>query len=206
MKMSENGNYKAHCGIKRRLQKSVILVSVLLLLSACVSYSNHPAAPMYGLAPGSALVLNRDLTIPAEALAVYLQGGEVFPGGVSRYAPHCKFELRHKRPEPQIVRADEFTITRFTYHRGDFAASSKSLLQPVRYRRRLFLFNEDGPTFIVYASYFFLHSATQTDVLRLTCSYWETGGLLEGRFLSLAEIQAALGDVFTLRLGLPHAP
>jgi hypothetical protein len=192
---------------KRRLRyrfNNAAVFVLSLLLASCVnypSYTNNPQSPLYALAPGSALVLNRDLTIPGEKLAVYLQGGEVFAGAVNHYAPSCKFELRYKQPEPQIVHADEFTITRFTYHQGDFAQqAAKPLFQPVRYRPRLFLFDEDGPTFIVFASYFFLHSATQPDVLRLTCSYWENGGPLEGRFLSLAEIQAALGEVFTLHL------
>ena len=155
---------------------------------------------LYGLPPEAVLILNRDIVIPANALAVYLQNGRVTPGGVNHYEPSCKFELRHKKTEPQRVPAGTFRIRKFTRHRGDFAGVSIAPLRPARHRRRLDLFGEDAPSFIVYASYFFLESAEQPDVLRMTCSHWQFWG--EGRFLTLAEIQAALGEVFTLRLAL----
>ena len=152
---------------------------------------------LYGLPSNAVLVLNQDIMIPANSLAVYLQNGRVTPGGVNHYEPSCKFELRHKKPQAQTVRAEIFKIRQFTRHRGDFAGVSATLQIPVRHRRRLDLFNEDAPSFIVYASYFYLESVQQPDVLRLTCSHWQFWG--EGRHLTLAEIQAALGSVFTVR-------
>ena len=177
------------------------------LLAGCSHYSDpsagsRPGVPLYRLPPGSALILQRELRIPAHALAVYLQDGQVLPGGVSQYRPNCKFELRQKQNEPQIVAAGVFPVAHFAINRGDFASTISQSFRPVRYR--LDLFDEDAPSFIVYASYFFLASAEQPDVLRLSCRHWQAWG--EGRYLSLAEIQQALGEVFTLRLGLVPQP
>jgi hypothetical protein len=58
-------------------------------------------------------VLHQSVTIPAFAAASYLQGGQWLPWPqVSRYHPHCKFELRQPKDLPQIVMADEFVVIR----------------------------------------------------------------------------------------------
>lgn len=186
------------------LPSSRLLAGILTaaLLAGCSYYSKpsavaQPGVPLYRLPPGSALILQRELRIPAHALAVYLQDGQVLPGGVSQYRPNCKFELRQKQNEPQIVTAGVFPIAHFAVNRGDFAGTISSSFRPVRYR--LDLFDEDAPSFIVYASYFFLASPEQPEALRMSCRHWQAWG--EGRYLSLAEIQQALGEVFTLRPG-----
>ena len=191
------------------LPSPLSLTAILIagLLAGCSYYSgpsagSRPGVPLYRLPPGSALILQRELRIPAHALAVYLQDGQVLPGGVSQYQPNCKFELRQKQNEPQVVTAGVFPIAHFAINRGDFASTISQSFRPVRYR--LDLFDEDAPSFIVYASYFFLASAEQPEVLRLSCRHWQVWG--EGRYLSLPEIQQALGEVFTLRLGLVPQP
>ena len=47
-----------------------------------------------------------------------------------------------------------------------------------------------------YATMLYLHSERQNDVYRMTCQHWEE--IRDGRYLSVAQMRKAMGEIFTL--------
>lgn len=169
------------------------ILPLLLLLTAC---SGSAVVGGFGvntftaLSADSVLELRQTLTIPADALVVYLQQGRVSSGGVNQYQPNCTFELRHKRAVSQQVQPDKFLIRQFGAQRSDTGALGFYIGGPGD------LFGADAPSFTIATTVFYLHSPKQPDVLALRCQQWQPWG--EARYLSRADIQNALGDVIYL--------
>lgn len=163
------------------------------LLAGCQGLYPYDETRYYFSVPnGSTLVLNRTLQTAPGELAIYLQDGVPYTAAPDRTRPYCKFELRHKRAEAQRIEPDRFLIERSTRHR------SAGLTPDWRLRPASLLFDHDGPTFLVYSSFFQLTSERQPEVLRMTCEYW--GDPATRRFLSIAQIRQTLGEVFSLEL------
>ena len=153
-----------------------LLLTLPLLFSSCQSRGETDENSPYFVIPiGSRLVLHQSVTIPAFAAASYLQGGQWLPWPqVSRYHPHCKFELRQPKDLPQIVMADEFVVIRT----GEETETQEGLQ--------------------IHARVLELHSERQPQVWRLSCAIWQTPAT--GRPVSGRELHQALGNIFTLEL------
>ncbi len=176
------------------------ILTVLLLvalLAGCQSlYQGDVNSPYFAVPTGSQLTLKMPLTIPAERVAVYLQDGKVYDGLPNTYLPYCKFEVRDKRPTAQRITPDTFSIYNSTRHWTISMLDRRPAIREVGF----FSGNvRGGPSFKIFGSYFYLKSATQPQVLKMTCEYW--GDPATGHFLSVNQIRHTLGDVFTLRLG-----
>ncbi len=168
------------------------------LLAGCQGLYPYDETRYYFSVPsGSTLVLNRTLQTAPGELAIYLQDGVPYTGAPNRMRPYCKFELRHKREQAQRIEPDSFVIARSTRHRSA-GLTPDWRLRPASLRPASLLFDHDGPTFLVYSSFFYLASERQPEVLRMTCEYW--GDPATGRFLSIAQIRDTLGEVFSLEL------
>ncbi|MDX1606442.1 MAG: hypothetical protein R3202_09630 [Candidatus Competibacterales bacterium] len=174
----------------------LICLSCLLLAGCQQLYPYAETSPHYGVPEQSVLVLNQPLRVAPGRLSVYLQDGQAYTSAPDRYQPYCKFELRHKRATMQRVTPDRFRVRRATRH---WTASAPLPARPVAVG--LPLIDEDGPSFLVYSSFFHLHSERQPEVLKMTCEYW--GDPATGRFLSIAQIRRTLGEIFTLELNGP---
>ena len=166
-----------------------------LLLGACVMPAElNEASPYFIIPAGSRLILNTELEIPPHRTTLFLQHGQVLPySQVNQYYPHCVFEVWALSDQARIVRPDVFLIHKV---RQDI------LLSLIRRHKTLGLVpvSDDAPvSHRVYANLIYLKSDRQPDVYRLICQQLEDVASLP-RHVTLSEIRASLGTVFSLRL------
>lgn len=182
--------------------RHITALALALLISACqtAAWQGDENSPYYLVPPGSRLVLNRAITVPAHDAGVYIQNGEVARSfwRVKPYHPYCALDLRRRLDTPQPVQPDEFTITRvsqetvysvhadFTRHAGLPAMHVADAVQ------------DGGASYQIYATVMTLRSERQPDVQRLTCAQWQYPPLQ--RHVTINEMRKTLGDLFTLRL------
>jgi hypothetical protein len=182
--------------------RQLILLSVVAFLAACqtAAYEGNENSPYYLVPTGSTLTLTRTVTIPAEQVAVYLQGGEVVPAGrINQYYPHCKFELIHRRDTGQTVRPDDFEIIRVAQEIGHSVALAGLQLAQMSVGIGINVGMErDGSSLQTYSTRLMLRSARQPEVFRLSCG--QAALPHEGQHVSINEMRKALGNVFTLEL------
>ena len=182
---------------------TIALPLLALLLAGCQtsSYEGNENSPFYLVPVGSTLKLTRDLTIPANQVAIYLQGGEILPSErINQYYPHCKFELLRRRDTPQAVSPDNFEITKVVQEIGHSVAWDGLQLAraSVGIGINIGMKGGDGASLQAYSTRLTLRSARQPDVFRLSCG--QTAQLNEGEHVSIGEMRKTLGGVITLEL------
>lgn len=185
--------------------KLLCWTALTIVLCGCQttsSYVGNENSPYYLVPPGSRLILQRPLTIPADQLAVYVQNGQVLPNSqVQHLYPFCKFELARLAPNPRTVQPNDIVITRTVQEIIQGAMSAAPLLA-----RNAFGMRADadgapsGPSIQSFSTRMELRSEKQPDIFRLTCAQWGYPGI--DRHVTIAEIRRTLAGVFTLRL--PH--
>jgi hypothetical protein len=183
--------------------KSITISVLALLLVGCqtTSYEGNEKSPFYLVPVGSTMKLTRDLTIPANQVAVYLQGGEVIPSNrINQYYPHCKFELHRRLDTPQAVPPDSFEITKVVQEIGHSVASGGQQVarMSVGIGINIGLSGSDGGSLQAYSTRLTLHSARLPQVFRLSCG--QEALPHEGEHVTINEMRKVLGGVFTLEL------
>lgn len=182
--------------------KPAIITILATLLVACQTsaYEGNENSPFYLVPVGSTLTLTRTLTVPAEQVAVFLQGGEVAAsGGINQYYPHCKFELWRRLDIAQTVQADSFEITKVTQEIGHSVTLDGLQLAGVSIGIGIHAGAEgDGASLQTYSTRMTLRSARQPEVFRLSCG--QAALPHEGEHVSINEMRKALGSVFTLEV------
>jgi hypothetical protein len=183
--------------------KTINILITTMLLTSCqtASYEGNENSPFYLVPVGSTLKLTRDLTIPANQVAVYLQGGEVIPAErINQYYPHCKFELHRRLDTPQAVPPDSFGITKVVQEIGHSVAfeGQQVARMSVGIGINIGLTGGDGGSLQAYSTRLLLRSARQLQVFRLSCG--QAALPHEGEHVSINEMRKVLGGVFTLEL------
>jgi hypothetical protein len=182
--------------------KPAVISMLAALLVACQTsaYEGNENSPFYPVPAGSTLTLTRSLTIPANQVAVFLQGGEVVAsGGINQYYPHCKFELQRRLDTTQTVQADSFEIIKVTQEIGHSVALDGLQLAGVSIGIGINIGSRgDGASLQTYSTRMTLRSARQPEVFRLSCG--QTALPHEGQHVSINEMRKALGGIFTLDL------
>jgi hypothetical protein len=182
--------------------KPAVISMLAALLVACQTsaYEGNENSPFYPVPAGSTLTLTRGLTIPAEQVAVFLQGGEVVAsGGINQYYPHCKFELQRRLDKAQTVQADSFEITKVVQEIGHSVALDGLQLAGVSIGIGINIGSRgDGASLQTWSTRMTLRSARQPEVFRLSCG--QTALPHEGQHVSINEMRKALGGIFTLEL------
>ena len=182
--------------------RQLILLSVAGFLAACqtAAYEGNENSPFYPVPAGSTLTLTRSVTIPADQVAVYLQGGEIVPAGrINQYYPHCKFELIHRRDTGQTVRPDDFEIIKVVRETGHSVALAGLQLAQMSVGIGINVgMDRDGSSLQTYITRLMLRSARQPQVFRLSCG--QAALPHEGQHVSINEMRKALGNVVTLDL------
>jgi hypothetical protein len=151
--------------------KSRVVLVVAFLLTGCqTTGSTDPDSIWFRMPPGSRLVLNRPLEIPAERAHIMLQHGSAATAA-SEFDVACRFEVRDLGP--RTVQPDAFVIRRVE-------SGQEWLYQPHTMQ---------------FYKVFHLQSATQKDILPMRCDYADDP--LIGRPVTVSAIREALGDIFT---------
>lgn len=180
--------------------KPAVIPLLVALLVACQTsaYEGNENSPFYPVPAGSTLTLTRTLTVPANQVAVFLQGGEVVAsGGINQYYPHCKFELQHRRDTAQTVQADSFKIAKVVQEIGHSVALDGLQLAGVSVGIGIHVGAKgDGASLQTWSTRMTLRSVRQPEVFRLSCG--QAALPHEGQHVSINEMRKALGSVFTL--------
>lgn len=170
-------------------------MAALLLLAACVGPGGANQAAHYRVPATATVTLHQRLQVPAGTARVFLQDGAVVAKNhLHYYYPSCDFEVYRVSDGSARIEPDSFTVTRFSV--GDDLVVWRRT--PLRYAALRVATDDNGMPPLVnrYVDYW-LHSARQPQVMRLTCH----GGFdFEGRATlpTAAEIRTSLGAYATL--------
>ena len=148
----------------------VVLTAVVLLTGCQTPGSTDPGSIWFKIPPGSRLVLNQPLEIPAERAHIMLQHGSAATAA-GDFDVACRFEV--KNLGPRTIQPDTFVIR-------SVASGREWVNQPHTMR---------------FYKIFHLQSATQTDILPMKCAYDDDP--LFGRPVTVTAIREALGDIFS---------
>ena len=153
--------------------KALLMVVAGLVLAGCQSMSsNDPGSVWFRMPPGTELVLNRELTIPAHRAHIMLQHGKVATAA-SEFDVACRFEV--KDLGPRVIQPDRFLITGYSgQEEWENYPHTKRYYKTVR-----------------------LQSTHQTGIMPLVCEYYDYP--IRGRPVTLSQIQEALGDYFSFK-------
>jgi len=170
-----------------------ILFLVLSQLSLHACQSTVTQSLIHSFAPTAKLILNQDLTIPANTAGVFIQGGKVV-SAVERdqYHPNCRLIVKDLRSTPQVVKADQFDIRRMQSYEDYVNTASP------RYATASNVLHlaDGGPSPQNFAIVFYLSSTKQPNVTTLACAHWEDPSF--AKHLTPEQIRTTLGDIFTL--------
>lgn len=146
----------------------------------------------YSVNKGSALTLNEPVTIKANTGRTFFQNGKVVKEkDLNIYYPHCSLTVNTIVDHNRDIKPTTFTI----YKVNDEEEHARL---HVLYVSRGVLGNNDGPSIIGQASYYYLKSLDEPDVRTLECVQW--GDPYDVRYVSVNDIRSAIGSIFTLVL------
>ena len=163
----------------RPLKVALLLVGVLVL-AACRSGNTTIVLadphPPQDVPSGSTLTLNQTIVIPAGSAALHFQDTQLVALAAIRpnYA-YCKFELDDPANTARNVEPQLFTVASVDYD-----------------ERSVGSLGED-----VSSTRMNLQSGQQTTAYRMTCML--PAAIASGRFVTVSEINGALGSFFTLK-------
>ena len=154
--------------------RTITLTIVTLLLGSCASlHSNDPDALRFNIPEGSILSLNKPLTIPQSDTHTVIQfSKEIEDRKKNEYEINCRVDF--KKFGSREIQPEDFTITR----------------------------TEDGtnwisqPSILRFYTEVHLSSSKGTDIIMMECQQY--GDPIDRNF-TVAEMQTALGDVFTFK-------
>ncbi len=167
--------------------RALLTMTGLLLLGACQTLPEPPAA-WEAAVPGTTVFrLERAVTIPPYTAHVTFQGGRVV-SDVEKdfYLPHCQLYVRGPEDVAQRVEPDRFTVT------GIGTEVDSVRARPLRLAAAGVMVS-GGATADDYITILRLHSPRQPRVSHLECHHWEDPTLFP-RHLRLDEINQALGE------------
>ncbi len=177
--------------IKKKLSGILLSALTLVFLFSCSATIDESALSSF--APSAKLVLNQELTIPANKTGVYIQYGKVvtYPE-LDQYYPNCRLIVNDLKTTSQTVQADEFSITHIMFIE-DYTNRPYPLYASLSNIPLL----AEGPTPEDYATIFSLHSEKQPNVKKLVCTHLEDPPI--ANHLTPAQIRTALGEIMTLK-------
>ena len=195
------------------MKRIAVFAVSMMLLAGCqtTDYIGNEDSYRYRIPPGSMLILNQPLVIPADRSTIYLFRGKVVTyNDVDIYYPHCQFRMKKISAQARTVSPDTFIITRINdwedYHAQGplrFSDASISIGVGVGVGTSGHIgigvgIGGGGPSIIKYATIISLQSDSQPEVKDIICSHWGDMGNIEA--VTIKETRGALGNVFTLNL------
>lgn len=171
----------------------IMLIASLFLLQGCNSMAwKDSVAYGYSIPEGAVLELKQPIEIEPGHAREFVQFGKPLAGGSrDRFVASCNFEVRDlDRQNVQVIQPDQFVVTRVEQGYQQVVLSRPILVAGN--------FNHDGAPIITRHNHFWLSSANQPQVIRLSC-FGSEGSPHEAYYPTQQEIQSALGEVATLR-------
>jgi len=151
--------------------KLPVVLAVISLLAGCqLPGSADPDSIWFRIPPGSRLVLNQPLEIPAGRAHLMLQHGSAATVA-GDFDVSCRFEV--KNLGPRTIQPEAFVIRR--------VASGREWI--------------NQPHTMQFYKIIHLHSATQADILPMKCAYEDDPRI--GRPVTVTAIREALGNIFS---------
>jgi len=167
------------------------ICSLLLITSCSTPVVKDPDSYLYSVPVGSILTLNKPITIPANLARLYFQNGNaIAEENLNIYYPHCSLVMNSIVETNRIIQPTTFEIYK-VQDDEEFA------LRYILYASNIISQN-DGPTIIGYASYYYLHSSDTPDIRSLECIQWNDP--VDVEFVTINEVRKSIGDYFTLEL------
>jgi len=153
--------------------KALYIMALGIMLAGCQSMaSDDPGSFWFRMPPGTQLVLNRALTIPAQRAHVMLQHGMVL-NAASEFEVACRFEV--KDLGPRTVQPDTFLVTGYSgQEEWENYPHTKRYYKTIR-----------------------LESGHQPGIMPMVCEYYDYP--IRGRPVTLSQIEEALGDYFSFK-------
>ena len=170
----------------------LFLVMSQLILQSCQSTVTQ--SMLNSFAPTATLILNQDLTIPANTAGVFIQGGKVVTAAErDQYHANCRLIVNDLISTSQVVKADQFSIKRMQSYEDYVKATSP------RYAAtgNVLLLADGSPSPQNFAIVFYLSSSKQPNVTTLACAHWEDPSF--AKHLTPEQIRTTLGDIMTLK-------
>ena len=154
------------------MQRIALTLTIVALAGCNTAQTRDVNSPFYKIPPGSAIVLNKELNIPAGQAHINLQDGTP-SSAVGNYNVSCTFSVRNLGPS--TIKADTFTIR-------ETSTSQEWVSRPdiMRFYRE-----------------FRLESAQQPEVMNFVCQDWD--GPMMGRPVSVPEMQKAVGEYVSFK-------
>ncbi len=178
--------------------KQVFSVLAVAVSAGCsVNDVKDESSLFYAVPVGSRLILNQQVNIRGDQVAVYVQNGELMQyNEVNFYLPNCKFEIYTMSEQPRTVNQDSFDIIKVE---DDIESSSLPKSTQLAALDKAVAFGMLDRSYVFnYATLMYLNSEKQKDVYRLTCQHWED--VMDDRHLTIRQMRGAIGDVFTLEI------
>lgn len=182
--------------LKQMAMYTSTLAGMVVMLTACgVNDTKDENSAFYSVPAGSLLVLNQDVTISGEQVAVYVQDGKLMTyKEVDKYRPNCKFEIYTMSEQPRTVKKDTFEIVRVM---DEIESSSLQKSTQLAMQDSVLAYGIlDRGYMFNYATMLYLYSEKQKDVYRMTCQHWED--MQDDRFVTVPQMRDAMGELFTL--------
>jgi len=155
------------------MKKTILLFIATSLIGCSAMQSSDPDSMYFDIPDGSTLSLNKELTIPSsDTHAVVQQGKEIKDKDKNEYAINCRLDV--KKFGPRTIEPEDFKISRT--EDGSNWISKPSIL---RFYTEVYLSSDKG-----------------TDIIKMVCQEY---GDQKDRNFTVAEMQQALGDVFTFK-------
>jgi len=172
----------------------MVLVFSVVLQGCLYKTSDNEHSPYFSISPGAEIILHKQVEIPRHQVAIYVQNGELKTyRDTNKYQPNCKFEVYTMSDQPRVVEADVFKVKRVVDEIETAKSGAKQQFASLQLSMLL-----DHSVVFNYATMMYLESEKQLDVYRMTCQHWED--IRDDQYLSVAEIRAAMGKVFSLNL------
>ena len=171
-----------------------LLISMMALILGSCATTDDPTSPYFAVPTGSRLTLLTELEFPPNTGTLHIQFGQVLPlASVQRLEGYCFLDLNIVSDKRQTVEPGEFEIYRVNRANGSLWVSAPVMVAGMG--------SGEGPTNWYYKTRFWVRSAAQPQVSKLTCLADRlTAGGLVGSWMTVPEIQDTLDGIFALTL------
>lgn len=199
--------------------KTKTLLLTITFVSALLSGCKTPQTELKDYGHYPMFELNKAITFPAGEARVFFQHGKITQG-IDNFEKHCRVEKRSLQDTPQTIQADSFIVTHFKL--GEELIAGAGGINEAK-QLQLYALNTSGVNHLNHPHaniafigenqrpetfdviHYYLHSASQQDLFRLTCA----GSLSNGNPQdyprsvrpSTKEINAILGEYGQLVTG-----